>query len=111
MADDPNAQAREQQLARDRDLRAKSYAEFEKRTQGVKPTPTQDENDRAALGEHIVEHEPDGSPEEEDSRPDPRGSTRERHMQADRGASYQTRAQQPQQRQDHQPQRQPQKPG
>lgn len=28
----------------------------------VKPTPTQDENDRAALGEHVLEKEPDGSP-------------------------------------------------
>jgi len=27
----------------------------------VKPTPTQAENDRAALGEHILEHEDDGS--------------------------------------------------
>jgi hypothetical protein len=26
-----------------------------------KPTPTQAENDRAALGEHIAEHEDDGS--------------------------------------------------
>jgi len=26
-----------------------------------RPTPTQDENDRAALGEHILEHEDDGS--------------------------------------------------
>jgi hypothetical protein len=27
----------------------------------AKPTPTQSENDRAALGEHILEHEDDGS--------------------------------------------------
>jgi hypothetical protein len=31
---------------------------------GSKPTPTQDENDRFALGEHIFEHEKDGSPEQ-----------------------------------------------
>jgi hypothetical protein len=29
-----------------------------------KPTPTQQENDRAALGEHVAQHEPDGSEEE-----------------------------------------------
>jgi hypothetical protein len=28
----------------------------------VKPTPTQEENDRAALGEHVIDKEPDGSP-------------------------------------------------
>jgi len=27
----------------------------------VRPTPTQDENDRSARGEHILEHEDDGS--------------------------------------------------
>jgi hypothetical protein len=26
-----------------------------------RPTPTQEENDRTALGEHIIEHEEDGS--------------------------------------------------
>ena len=29
----------------------------------VKPTPTQEENDLAASGVHVAEHEPDGSPE------------------------------------------------
>ena len=28
----------------------------------IKPTPTQDENDRTAEGEHVVDHEHDGSP-------------------------------------------------
>jgi hypothetical protein len=35
-----------------------------KRMSAGKPTPTQEENDRAALGEHILEHEKDGSEEE-----------------------------------------------
>jgi hypothetical protein len=30
-----------------------------------KPTPTQDENDSAAMGDHVMQKEPDGSPEEE----------------------------------------------
>lgn len=47
-------------------LKEKSMAEFAEKTKG-KPTPTQDENDRAARGEHITEHEPDGSPVEETS--------------------------------------------
>lgn len=44
-------------------LRAQSMKEFEERTKG-KPTPTQDENDRAKMGEHVVDKEPDGSKEE-----------------------------------------------
>lgn len=30
-----------------------------------KPTPTQEENDMAAMGVHLAEHEPDGSPEQD----------------------------------------------
>lgn len=37
-------------------------AESSNPSEGSKPTPTQDENDRAKLGEHIMEHEADGSP-------------------------------------------------
>ena len=44
-------------------LREKSYAEYEQRMKG-KPTPTQDENDRANLGEHVMEKEHDGSEEQ-----------------------------------------------
>jgi hypothetical protein len=33
--------------------------------EGSKPTPTQDENDSAAMGDHVMNKEPDGSPEEE----------------------------------------------
>jgi len=55
-----------------------------------RPTPTQDENDRAALGEHILEHEDDGSG------PDANvveAQEREKKMQQARkpGADYQTR--------------------
>ena len=38
---------------------------------GVKPTPTQEENDMTASGEHVTEHEADGSP------PDPSGGAPE----------------------------------
>ena len=52
----------------------------------VKPTPTQAENDRAALGEHILEHEDDGSG------PDPHVEAQTKHVEAGKPAqSYQTR--------------------
>ena len=44
-------------------LKARSLKEFDEQTQG-KPTPTQEENDRAAMGEHVIEKEPDGSKEQ-----------------------------------------------
>jgi hypothetical protein len=94
MADDPNEARRKEQLQQDQELRAKSYKEFTERTQGVKPTPTQEENDRAALGEHVVEKEPDGSPEETSQAQDARGHVRhtERKVEAGRPGQYQTRA-------------------
>jgi hypothetical protein len=46
-----------------------------------KPTPTQDENDRAALGEHVLEKEDDGSGPE----------LHTRAMEGERPAGYQTR--------------------
>ena len=38
-----------------------------------KPTPTQEENDRAAMGEHVEEKEPDGSPDMVFDTPSPSG--------------------------------------
>lgn len=48
------------------ELKAQSLKEFGERTKG-RPTPTQEENDRAALGEHVADKEPDGAD------PDPGG--------------------------------------
>jgi hypothetical protein len=42
----------------------KAVDEAYKKMSAGKPTPTQEENDRAVLGEHIAEHEKDGSEEE-----------------------------------------------
>jgi hypothetical protein len=59
----------------------------------VKPTPTQDENDRAAMGEHVVDKEPDGS-ELEASVPPPAEEPKRKQMEAKPGtpsAGYQTR--------------------
>jgi hypothetical protein len=55
----------------------------------VKPTPTQEENDRAMEGEHVLQKEADGSPEEPSS---VEATTKKRQMTADKPAgSYQTR--------------------
>jgi hypothetical protein len=46
---------------RDKALDAKTRAEGAEKLSKGKPTPTQEENDLAAQGEHITEHEDDGS--------------------------------------------------
>jgi hypothetical protein len=72
-----------------------------------KPTPTQDENDSAAMGDHVMNKEPDGSPEEdspamqlqkqEEARKEKAGKSK--HSEARPAQSgYQTRAAQPQHR-------------
>lgn len=43
---------------------AREKASKEAPSNNVKPTPTQEENDLAAMGVHNSEHEADGSPEE-----------------------------------------------
>jgi Flp pilus assembly protein TadD len=51
-------------LADERAAREKSHAEHREVSAKTKPTPTQEENDLAASGEHVIEHEHDGSPVE-----------------------------------------------
>jgi hypothetical protein len=70
----------------------------------AKPTPTQEENDRAAMGEHVVDKEPDGSPPDPNiNPPDARGhqpqegqgggaQPKQRSMEAGRGQPYTTRS-------------------
>jgi hypothetical protein len=76
------------ELQEGEERKAKAVAEATERQKG-KPTPTQQEADRAALGEHILQHEDDGSG------PDPTAETRpaERRQAAATGqrAGYQTR--------------------
>jgi hypothetical protein len=91
-ADDQAAEHAKKTLEENKKLSEQSRAEFGERTKG-KPTPTQEENDLAALGVHITEHEADGSD------PDPhgqavQGGTTTRHMEAERRPQgYQTRQQ------------------
>ncbi len=65
----------------------------------VKPTPTQAENDAAALGEHVANKEPDGSPPDanveaaqkaDKEREEREKQIRARHATA--GTTHQTRA-------------------
>lgn len=86
--------------ARDRTREAQEAAE------NVKPTPTQEENDLAALGAPVMEKEPDGSPEQASTIiPDPDApsrpaSTETRQIEGRRPSQqqgYQTRAATPQQ--------------
>jgi hypothetical protein len=45
----------------EKEAAARSRADAEERLSKGTPTPTQEENDRAAMGEHVVEHADDGS--------------------------------------------------
>jgi uncharacterized protein with von Willebrand factor type A (vWA) domain len=93
-ADENAARARQeavkQQLDEGRAMRERSYAEFQERMKS-KPTPTQEENDRAVLGEHVLEKEDDGSG------PDLGVQLQQRQSLAQPGkGGYQTRTAQPQ---------------
>jgi hypothetical protein len=77
MAESTLSEAGKKALAEGKEARERSMAEYAERMKG-KPTPTQDENDRGAVGESILEHEADGS-------------TEEKHLEARPGAGYQTR--------------------
>jgi hypothetical protein len=59
-----------------------------------KPTPTQDENDRARMGEHVLEKEDDGSGPDPNV-PAPKGVTATRSMEPGRAGTYATRSSRP----------------
>lgn len=80
MAEDAVTENAKRQMAADKEARDKSHAEYAERMKG-KPTPTQEENDKAILGVHVIEHEDDGSG------PDPN----QRSVEAGKPGSYQTR--------------------
>ena len=61
MTDSEQTTAAKKRLADERTAREKSQAEHREATAKTKPTPTQEENDLAAMGVHVLEHEPDGS--------------------------------------------------
>jgi hypothetical protein len=79
----PENEAAAKQLAAEQEYSNKSKAEFAEKTKG-KPTPTQEENDLAALGAHFAEHEADGSD------PDPNVAKQSEPAKPS-GGGYQTR--------------------
>jgi hypothetical protein len=82
-------EATKKRLADEKAQREKASAERQKAMSGVKPTPTQAENDLSASGEHVIEHEHDGSPYEDDVVQD---KTKTRAMESKPSGDYQTRA-------------------
>jgi hypothetical protein len=90
-----------------RALDAQRAAADESRRQGDeklskgRPTPTQEENDRAKLGEHVLEHEDDGSGPDPhaDANAEAQARVAGRHVEAERpsasGGTYRTRASAP----------------
>ena len=83
MADtDEQTTAAKKKLAEDRDARSKATKDMS----GAKPTPTQEENDLAAMGLHVGEHEDDGSG------PDPNAAaTKQSEAKPAAKGGYQTR--------------------
>ncbi len=63
MTDNEQTTAAKKRLADERAARDKANEAQAKMATGVKPTPTQEENDLAAMGVHLMEHEHDGSPD------------------------------------------------
>lgn len=100
MATNPNEDRARKVLDEDKKRRESGMAEYDKRVQESRPTPTQEENDLAKLGVDVVDKEPDGSPTEEEA-----DDIRIKEMQA--RASYKTRAAQAQPAQPAQPARKP----
>jgi hypothetical protein len=59
-----HAEETKKKLAEDREARGKAAKDAGVGDGSVKPTPTQEENDLAASGVPVLEHEADGSPEQ-----------------------------------------------
>jgi hypothetical protein len=83
-------EANKKRLADEKAQRDKAHAEQRTAMSSVKPTPTQEECDLSAMGEHILEHEPDGSPPDPGTNQPAPLSTRA--MESKPGGDYQTRA-------------------
>jgi len=79
-------------LKTQKENQAKSNAEADKRMSQSKPTPTQDENDLAALGSPVLEKEDDGSGPDPHNQPLGAVAPVKRAAAADdHAASYKTR--------------------
>lgn len=83
MADSEQMTAAKKKIADERAARDKANEQQAKTASGIKPTPTQEENDMAAMGVHVMEHEHDGSA-------DP-NEPQSKQAEAGKRGSYQTR--------------------
>jgi len=92
LAQSPQNEAAKKQLAENRKRSDKTKeAGLEKMTKG-KPTPTQEENDLAALGAHVMEKEDDGSgPDPGLTPPAEPTEQKSRSMEAGQAGGYSTR--------------------
>jgi hypothetical protein len=79
------------QMEAEKEVRDKAREHHDSTIGKSKPTPTQEENDKASLGEHIKEHADDGSG------PDPHapGAQTKESRPASSGGGYQTRQARP----------------
>jgi hypothetical protein len=91
-ADNPATENAKKVLEEEKKVSDRSRAAYAERSKG-KPTPTQEENDIAMLGGHVIEHEDDGSgPEPLDYLHPELGHKEAKHVEADRRPSnYATR--------------------
>jgi hypothetical protein len=79
-------------LKEEREAREKASKESAKAAGEIKPTPTQEENDLAASGVYIEEHEDDGSGPDPNSPEAKEAKAKDKHLAADKPAGgYQTR--------------------
>jgi membrane protein involved in colicin uptake len=90
-----HAEEAKKKLGEAREAREKASKEREKTAGATKPTPTQEENDLAAMGVQVAEHEDDGSgPDPNVPAPDAHGHTT-KQMEAGKPTAkpgYQTKA-------------------
>jgi hypothetical protein len=88
VTDNEQTTAAKKKLADERAARDKANEQQAKTASGIKPTPTQEENDMAAMGVHITEHEPDGSTDPNEAQ---NKQAEEKQAEAGRRGNYQTR--------------------
>jgi hypothetical protein len=88
-------ESRKQLFEQEKARADKSKAASKERLSKGRPTPTQDENDRAALGEHFTNHEDDGSGPDVNMPEHPdhplHAEYKQRQSTASGGAAYQTK--------------------
>jgi len=95
MADDPSTELAQRIAEEEKKVHEKSIAEYWERMKG-KPTPTQAENDKAALGEMVFDKEHDGSGPDPNNQPftvegRPVQEDKEKHVEAAKPQNYKTR--------------------